>query len=99
MLQILKMIVIAAAGVALGLMATFFAVERSQDWNQDAPSVARLRECGAVFLGAVLQRARIDDADLSDAVLFGADLAGWTGVARSTRGLVLDRVRIAGGAA
>ena len=31
MLQILKMIVIAAAGVALGLVATFFAVERSQD--------------------------------------------------------------------
>lgn len=27
-------------------------VDRNQDWNQDAPSVARLRECGAVFLGS-----------------------------------------------
>lgn len=27
-------------------------VARNQDWDQDAPSVARLRECGAVFLGA-----------------------------------------------
>ena len=27
-------------------------VDKAQDWNQDAPSVARLRECGAVFLGA-----------------------------------------------
>ena len=27
-------------------------VDKSQAWDQDAPSVARLRECGAVFLGA-----------------------------------------------
>ncbi|MCX7349609.1 MAG: amidase family protein, partial [Alphaproteobacteria bacterium] len=27
-------------------------VDRNQPWDQDAPSVARLRECGAVFLGA-----------------------------------------------
>ena len=27
-------------------------VDRNQAWDQDAPSVARLRECGAVFLGA-----------------------------------------------
>ncbi|MCA3556475.1 amidase [Aestuariivirga sp.] len=27
-------------------------VDRHQAWDQDAPSVARLRECGAVFLGA-----------------------------------------------
>ena len=27
-------------------------VERNQAWDQDAPSVARLREAGAVFLGA-----------------------------------------------
>jgi len=27
-------------------------VEKDQAWDQDAPSVARLRECGAVFLGA-----------------------------------------------
>jgi aspartyl-tRNA(Asn)/glutamyl-tRNA(Gln) amidotransferase subunit A len=26
-------------------------IERNQDWNQDAPSVARLREAGAVLLG------------------------------------------------
>ncbi|MFO1133065.1 MAG: amidase [Hyphomicrobiales bacterium] len=27
-------------------------IDRNQSWDQDAPSVARLRECGAVFLGA-----------------------------------------------
>ena len=27
-------------------------IDRNQPWDQDAPSVARLRECGAVFLGA-----------------------------------------------
>lgn len=27
-------------------------VDKNQAWDQDAPSVARLRECGAVFLGA-----------------------------------------------
>jgi aspartyl-tRNA(Asn)/glutamyl-tRNA(Gln) amidotransferase subunit A len=27
-------------------------VDKDQPWDQDAPSVARLRECGAVFLGA-----------------------------------------------
>jgi aspartyl-tRNA(Asn)/glutamyl-tRNA(Gln) amidotransferase subunit A len=27
-------------------------MDRNQAWDQDAPSVARLRECGAVFLGA-----------------------------------------------
>jgi len=27
-------------------------VDRNQPWEHDAPSVARLRECGAVFLGA-----------------------------------------------
>lgn len=27
-------------------------VDKKQAWDQDAPSVARLRECGAVFLGA-----------------------------------------------
>ncbi len=27
-------------------------VDKSQAWDQDAPSVARLRECGAVFLGS-----------------------------------------------
>ncbi|WP_421694288.1 amidase [Aestuariivirga sp.] len=27
-------------------------VDKAQAWDQDAPSVARLRECGAVFLGA-----------------------------------------------
>jgi aspartyl-tRNA(Asn)/glutamyl-tRNA(Gln) amidotransferase subunit A len=27
-------------------------VDRNQAWDQDAPSVARLRECGAVFLGS-----------------------------------------------
>jgi len=27
-------------------------VDRNQTWDQDAPSVARLRECGAVFLGS-----------------------------------------------
>lgn len=27
-------------------------IDRNQAWDQDAPSVARLRECGAVFLGA-----------------------------------------------
>lgn len=36
MLHILKMIVIAAAGVALGLAATFVAVERSQNLGQGA---------------------------------------------------------------
>ena len=36
MLHILKMIIIAAAGVALGLAATFFSVERSQNLGQGA---------------------------------------------------------------
>ena len=27
-------------------------IEKTQAWDQDAPSVARLRECGAVFLGS-----------------------------------------------
>ena len=27
-------------------------VDKNQAWDQDAPSVARLRECGAVFLGS-----------------------------------------------
>ena len=27
-------------------------IDKNQDWNDDAPSVARLRECGAVFLGS-----------------------------------------------
>ena len=27
-------------------------IDKTQDWTDDAPSVARLRECGAVFLGS-----------------------------------------------